>query len=288
MQSQTITSPRNQILNSLPEQEFERLQPELKKIKVSQGEIIYRPNEPVKFVYFPEDCIVSTVTIFDDGTSIENGIVGSEGLLGVSSALTAMTSSREATVQSNGECFQIPTAAFRDAFDSGNAMRQLSLSYNFAFFEQVAQAGACNKHHTVNERIARWLLTLQDRTGKNQLTLTQDFMAQMLGVHRPGVTLAAISLKEAGFIEYRRGTISILDREGLEKSSCECYRLIKRAYEQYISILEIQALNRRLDAAQTRMADEMERRHNIQRTTIERVSRLRGVLRKYNSGENHD
>lgn len=270
--------PRNQILNSLPFHEFKRIEPELKSVRVAQGEVIYQPNEPIKWVYFPENCIVSTVTVFDDGTSIENGIIGNEGLIGVAPALSTMTTPREATVQTSGECLRISTDSFREAFNTNDALRQLSLSYIFAFFEQVAQAGACNKHHTVNERIARWLLTLHDRSQTDELMVTQDLMAQMLGVHRPGITLAAIHLKEENLIEYRRGAIRIVDREGLEEAACECYRLIKRAYEQYVTILELQSLNRRLEIANDKFAHEMERRKSIQDITTERVERLRNVV----------
>ncbi|MDQ4122146.1 MAG: Crp/Fnr family transcriptional regulator [Acidobacteriota bacterium] len=284
MQISSITSPRNQILSSLPYKEFDRLKPELKKIKVSHGDILYRPNEPVKFVYFPEDCIVSTITVFDDGTSIENGIVGNEGLLGVAPALSTMKSPREATVQSNGECLRISTDVFRQAFEDNSTLRQLALSYIFAFFEQVAQSGACNKHHTVNQRIARWLLTLRDRTENNQLMITQDSMAQMLGVHRPGITLAAIQLKNAGLINYRRGSVTIEDREGLEEVSCECYRLIKKVYEQYVSILELQALNRKLEEANQKLDTVIKHRRTIQSTTHERVHHLRKVVSDINKG----
>lgn len=284
MFNSSIAVPRNQILSSLPLREFERLQPELKKIRVTQGEIIYRPNEPIKFVYFPENCIVSTMTVFDDGTSIENGIIGNEGLLGVAPALSTMTTPREATAQSNGECLRIPTESFRRAFDDNSTLRQLTLSYIFAFFEQVAQAGACNKHHTVNQRMARWLLTLRDRTERDDLQVTQDSMAQMLGVHRPGITLSAIQLKKAGLINYRRGAVTILEREGLEEVSCECYRLIRKVYEQYISILQLQALNRKLEMANEKFAAVMENRRVIQNTTRNRVLNLREAVNGIKNG----
>ena len=278
MLTSPVTMPRNRILSSLPLAEFKKIQPELKSIKVSHGDVVYQPNEPIKFVYFPENCIISTVTVFDDGTSIENGTIGNEGLLGAAPALSTMTTPREATVQSDGECLRIPTEKFRQAFDQNDTLRQLALSYIFAFFEQVAQAGACNKHHTVNERIARWLLTLHDRSDSDSLQVTQDSMAQMLGVHRPGITLAAIHLKSAGFINYRRGSVQILDRRGLEQASCECYRLIKKAYEQYVSILELQALNRKLETANEKFAVEMENRRKIRDVTQQRVGHLRSVV----------
>ncbi|HEX8396580.1 MAG TPA: Crp/Fnr family transcriptional regulator [Pyrinomonadaceae bacterium] len=274
----TRSQARNRILNSLPFNEFEKIKPDLKSVKLKHGEVIYQPNEPIKYVYFPEDCIISTVTVFDDGTSIENGIIGNEGLLGVAPALSSMTTPREATVQTTGECLRIPSDKFREAFETNSILRHLSLSYIFAFFEQVAQAGACNKHHTVYARMARWLLMLSDRIDGDELQITQDGMAQMLGVHRPGITLAAINLKDEGLINYRRGTITICDRERLEKAACECYGTIRRAYNQYVSILELQQLNEQLETANLKFAAEMERRQNIQRTTQQRVTRLRGVV----------
>lgn len=278
MLAASITSPRNQILRSLPNKEFDRLKPELKKVRVAHGDVLYRPNEPVKFVYFPEDCIVSSVTVFDDGTSIENGIVGSEGLVGVASAISTMKSPREATMQSSGECLQISTDAFRRVFDDNGVLRQLVFNYIFAFFEQVAQSGACNKHHTVNQRIARWLLTLRDRIERDDLQVTQDSMAQMLGVHRPGITLAAIQLKKAGLINYRRGAVTILEREGLEEVSCECYGLIKKVYDQYVSILELQALNHKLEDANQKLSTVIEQRRKIQNNTLASVRNFRNIV----------
>lgn len=278
MITSSAVSPRNRVLNSLPYNEFEKIKFELKLIKVEQGDVIHQSNEAVKWVYFPENCIVSTVTVFKDGTSIENGIVGREGLLGAASALSTVTTPREAAVQTSGECLRMPIENFREAFDDNRVLRQLSLNYVFAFFEQVAQAGACNKHHTVNERIARWLLTLHDRSESDELQVTQDLMAQMLGVHRPGVTLAAIYLKSAGLIDYRRGSVRILDRAGLENAACECYPLIKRAYDQYITILELQALTSKLDNANRRFEAVIEQRRMIQNVTHHKVANLRSVV----------
>lgn len=270
----------NLLLSALPAGEYQQIAVDLKPVKMRHGEVLYLPDEPINHVYFPVDSIVSTVTHFEDGMSLESGIVGREGMTGVSVALFDETSQREVVVQSAGRALQMETAKFRGVFENGGMLQQFTLRYVQAYLEQVAQCGACSNHHSVSQRLARWLLMWHDRTDGNTLNITQDFLAQTLGVHRPGITHAALGLKEAGLIDYHRGTLTVLDRAGLEKVSCECYQIIKKAYERYISLLELRELNQRLDEASKAMSAEMKRRREIQNVTRENINRLYQTLGK--------
>lgn len=281
MLSPQTATQSNFLLSALPVDEYQQLVPSLKPVKMRHGEVLYQPDEPINHVYFPVDSIISTVTHFEDGTSLESGIVGREGMTGVSVALFDETSQREVVVQSAGRALQMETDKFRGAFESGGSFQQFTLRYVQAFLEQVAQCGACGNHHSVSQRLARWLLMWHDRTDGDVLSITQDFLAQMLGVHRPGVTHAALAFREAGLINYHRGTVNIINRVGLEAVSCECYQTIKRAYERYASLLELRDLNQRLDRAQKAMSVEMRRRREIQKTTQENVYRLYRTLGKF-------
>jgi CRP-like cAMP-binding protein len=231
------TQARNLILSALPEKEYNQLLPELEPITMQLGEIIHQPNERIKYVHFPQDSIVSSVTFLNNGTSVEAGIVGREGTTGVSVALGRETSPRQVSVQSAGDCLRIKTDKFRAALKQLEVLEFLVRQHISAFVSQTSQIIACNAHHSIDARLARWLLMTQDRVESYELLLTQDFMAQMLGVHRPGVTIAALSLKEAGIIDYRRGNITICDRAGLEKISCECYKVIKKEYDSYLNAI---------------------------------------------------
>jgi CRP-like cAMP-binding protein len=230
---QTINPQTNNlILSRLPEAEYRELLPELQRVEMSRSDVINRPFEHVEYVYFPITSMVSSVKIFEDGASIETGSIGREGVTSISVALSKRPSPRQSVVQIPGDGWRVRADKFRAALKCEGLLSVLISEFIFTYLTETAQNVACNSHHSVTERLAKWLLVCQYKTGRKELELTQDFIAQMLGVHRPGVTLAAVSLKEAGLIDYRRGMVSIVDREGLEELACECYETLKSDYEE--------------------------------------------------------
>lgn len=271
-------SPSNRLLKALSANEYEQITPHLKPVELTAGKIIYQVDEPIEYIYFPEDSILSTMTCFEDGTCIETGITGREGMTGFSVVLANTDMPRETVVQSPGSGWQIPTTKFLSVFESGEAMQRIVLSYIYAFFEQVAQSGACINHHPANRRLARWLLMCHDRTDGDNLFITHDFIAQMLGVYRPTVTQAAITLKDKGLIKYSRGTVTILDRRGLEKVSCECYQSIKKIYDHYLSVLEMRHLSERIERTTGKISVEIERHKTIQLETSEQLQNLKRAV----------
>ena len=231
MQHKARPPTSNRILNALPREEYERLAPNLEPVEMPPGEVLYHPDEPVTHVYFPNRGIVSIISIFADGGSVEVGMVGNEGMFGVSVILGSITAPLEALVQLRGEGLRMPAALIREEFKKGEHLQDLLLRYTQAFIIQIAQNAACNRVHHVEGRLARWLLMCQDRAMSGELDLTQEFIAVMLGTRRAGVTEAAGQLKDAGVISYSRGHITILDREGLESISCECYPIVKQEFD---------------------------------------------------------
>ena len=226
----------NVILSRLPENEYQELLPDLQFVEMKSHAIINRPHERAEYVYFPENSLVSTVTVFEDGTSVETGCIGKEGTTGTTIALSKKQSPRESIVQIPGEGWRIKADRFQAALKREGLLAQLVSEFIFAYLTEAAQCAACNSHHDISARLAKWLLISSYKTGRTEFHLTQDFIAQMLGVHRPGVTLVAINLKEAGLINYRRGLITIIDKEGLEDITCECYEAIKSQYESYATV----------------------------------------------------
>jgi CRP-like cAMP-binding protein len=224
----------NLILSALPEEEYNRLLPELELIKMEIGDLIHRPDEVIEYVHFPQDSIVSSVTYLDDGTSVEAGVIGREGTTGIATALSNTTSPLEVSVQIPGDCLRIKADRFKQALEDNPVLERLVHRHIFAYITQLAHVNACNAHHVLEQRLARWLLMCRDRVNSDVLPVTQEFIAQMLGVHRPGVTIVALNLKEAGIINYRRGEITICDRARLEKASCKCYEAIKKDYDDYL------------------------------------------------------
>ncbi|HEX8264080.1 MAG TPA: Crp/Fnr family transcriptional regulator [Pyrinomonadaceae bacterium] len=226
----------NVILSRLPEKEYKELLPDLQFLELKSHDVIHRPHEHIEYVYFPENSLISSVTVFEDGTSVETGTIGREGMTGVTIALSKKQSPRESIVQIPGEGWRIKADRFQAALKREGLLAQLASEFIFAFLTEAAQCAACNSHHEITARLAKWLLISSYKTGRTEFHLTQDFLAQMLGVHRPGVTLVAINLKEAGLINYRRGIITITDKEGLEEQTCECYEAIKSQYESYATV----------------------------------------------------
>ena len=217
----------NRILSQLSPEEYEHLSPYLERVTLSVGDILYYPNDPATHVYFLNRGSVSVISTFADGGGVEVGVVGNEGIFGVHVLLGSVTAPLEAIVQQPGDAFRVLTGVLLKEFKAGGQLQDLLLRYTQAFIIQIAQAAACNRSHPVGGRLARWLLTSHDRAVSNELQLTHEFIALMLGTRRVGVTEAAGKLQREGAIKYNRGHIRIVDREKLEASTCECYAIVK-------------------------------------------------------------
>jgi CRP-like cAMP-binding protein len=217
----------NRILSSLPDGDFERLLPDLEPVSLSAGEHLCKPDEQFDWVYFPEDSIVSHLRVLENGNSSEIAVVGKDGIVGLSAVFAGAPPSYWTEVLIGGTALRIRIDRLKAEFNCGGALQSLLLNFASEQFDRTAQRAVCNNHHVVEERLCNWLLTVLDRAAYNQLPLTQDQIARHLGVHRPGITLAALSLREKGLIDYSRGNLSIVDRDGLEQLSCECYATVK-------------------------------------------------------------
>jgi CRP-like cAMP-binding protein len=224
-----LTQPiNNQILSALPQQEYRRLRDCLEPVQLSLGEILFEANQKIESVYFLTKGVVSLISVMQDGSSTEIGLIGKEGMVGTPQFLgDGVLRSSRATVQAKGAALRMDVAMLRVKFDQSKSLQKLLLNYNLKFFNQVSQCAACNNHHTVKQRIARWLLMFDDRIESETISMTQQFLSRMLGVRRTGVTEVAREIQQAGIINYNRGQIRILDREALELIACECYQIIK-------------------------------------------------------------
>ncbi len=226
--------PSNKILAALPASDYQRLVPHLKLVSLELHQMLYQAGEPITQIYFPEKAMVSIVATMEDGSTAEVGIVSSEGMIGIPVILGNNITTTTSFVQISGTAIQINADVVRAEFNRGGAIQTLLLSYIQTIYSELAQAAACNRLHTLDERLARWLLTVSDRVESEDFFLTQEFIAQMLGVRRSGVTVAASTLSRAGMISYKRGHISILNREDLEATSCECYRVIQNEFTRLL------------------------------------------------------
>jgi CRP-like cAMP-binding protein len=226
-----MTKPRvlkhNHLLDHLPAAELALLAPHLTAADLPLGEVLYESGGKMGNVYFPTTVIVSLLYVMEDGASAEIAVVGNEGLVGVSLFMGGETTPSRAVVQSAGHAYKLPGRIIKDLFDKGAAMQHLLLRYTQALITQMAQTAVCNRHHSLDQQLCRWLLLSLDRLGSNELVMTQELIANMLGVRREGVTEAAGRLQDAGVIKYRRGHITVLDRPALEARSCECYAVVK-------------------------------------------------------------
>jgi CRP-like cAMP-binding protein len=228
-----INYGKNQLLSALTPQEYESLSPHLEYTELSLGKVLHEMEEPIKHAYFPLSGTVSIVTVLRDGGSVEAGVVGNEGVVGMPLVLgTEAAANSRAQVQIAGDALKIKAAPFVNAFKRNERVRTLLLSYLHAFITQISQTVACNGMHRLEDRLARWLLSCHDRTSGDAMGLTQEFIAQMLGVRRAGVSVATTRLEERGLIRHKRGSIEILDRAGLEAASCECYAVVRQEYER--------------------------------------------------------
>jgi CRP-like cAMP-binding protein len=226
---------QNQLLNALPRELHEKLSPHLMLVTLERGRRIHEPNEPITEVYFPLDCALSITITMLNGNTAETGIIGRRDLLGVN----AFMGGRETTqttyiVQVAGRAMRLDARVLLDEFDRNKEMRDVMLRYTQAFIAQISQTTGCNSLHRIEQRLARWLLETHDRVESNHLKLTQEFLSQMLGVRRAGVTQIAQKLQESGLIRYQRGNVEILDLPGLEASACECFRTVKNEYDRLL------------------------------------------------------
>lgn len=224
----------NRLLAALPPEALERLGPDLDAVTLGQKDVIYRSNHLISHVYFPVTGVVSLVTVMEDGATAEIATVGNEGMVGLPVFLGTGMVPHQAFVQVPGDAFRIEAAAFREEAERWGPMTRIMQRYTQAIFTQVAQSAACNRLHSVEERCARWLLMTHDRVISDEFPLTQEFLSQMLGVRRASVSVIARLLQHAGLIRYRRGRVTILDRQGLESASCECYHIISSEYERLL------------------------------------------------------
>jgi CRP-like cAMP-binding protein len=225
----------NRLLASLPKKEYERLLPGLKPITLTFGEVLYEPGDTIKHVYFPNDSIVSLLSAMSEKTSLEVGMIGNEGMAGLPIFMGVNVSRNRALVQGSGSAMRMTSVAVRQEANRLGTLHRLMHRYAHSLLTQVSQAAACNRFHSVDARLARWLLMTSDRLGTEEFRLTQEFMSNMLGVRREGVNKAAGTLQAAKLIRYSRGVITILNRRALERKSCKCYAIIKSESDEYLN-----------------------------------------------------
>ncbi|MBU9172570.1 MULTISPECIES: Crp/Fnr family transcriptional regulator [Burkholderia] len=225
---------RNQLLAALPESERTELIPHLTLVDMPSGKALYESGGRLHHVYFPTTAIVSLLYVMEDGSSAEIAMVGHEGMIGVSLFMGGETTPSRALVQSAGQAYRLEASILKAEFRRGNPMQRLLLRYTQALITQMAQTAVCNRHHSIDQQLCRWLLLSLDRLPSNRLKMTQELIANMLGVRRSGVTEAALKLQDAGLIRYNYGHIEVLDRPGLEKRVRECYGVVKREFDRLL------------------------------------------------------
>ncbi|MEQ6917016.1 Crp/Fnr family transcriptional regulator [Halomonas aquatica] len=226
---------QNHLLASLPRDEYERLAPHLERVELTLGESLVESGMEMRHVYFPTDCIVSLLCVMEAGDSTEIAVVGAEGIVGISLFMGGETTPSRAVVQSAGSAYRLKGQLLKDEFDRASALQFLLLRYTQALITQMAQTAVCNRHHSLDQQLCRWLLLSLDRLPTNELVMTQELIANMLGVRREGVTESAGKLQKVGLISYHRGRIRVLDRPGLEARVCECYGVVKKEYDRLLS-----------------------------------------------------
>jgi CRP-like cAMP-binding protein len=226
---------QNHLLAALPAAEFERLAPHLELVPMLLGETLYEPGGQLQHVYFPTTAIVSLLYVMESGSSAEIAGVGNEGILGISLFMGGDTTPSSAVVQTAGHGYRLQGRLLKEEFNRAGLLQRLLLRYTQALVTQMAQTGACNRHHSIEQQLCRWLLSTLDRLPSNELIMTQELVASALGVRREGITEAAGKLQRAGFIRYRRGHIAVLERSGLEAGACECYAVVKKELGRLLS-----------------------------------------------------
>ena len=233
----TPPDPRmNQLLAALPAPEWARWQPLLELVDMPLGKVLYESGATLSHVYFPINAIVSLLYVMENGASAEIAIVGNEGLVGISLFMGGESTPSRAVVQSAGQGYRLRAHAMKDEFNRAGPVLHLLLRYTQALITQMTQTAVCNRHHSLDQQLCRWLLLSLDRLDGADLVMTQELIANMLGVRREGVTEGALKLQEAGLIRYHRGHITVLDRPRLEQRTCECYAVVKREYDRLLPV----------------------------------------------------
>src|SRR5271156_4149138 len=229
---------QNQLLASLPHEEWDRWSPLLERVEMPLGSVVNEPGVTLPYVYFPTTCIVSLLYVMANGASAEIAVVGNEGIVGISLFMGGESTPSRAVVQSAGSGCRLDADVMKAEFARGGPVLHLMLRYTQALITQMAQTAACNRHHSLDQQLCRWLLLSLDRLRGDELVMTQELIANMLGVRREGVTEGALKLQKAGLIRYSRGHITVLDRQGLEERTCECYGVVKKEYDRLLPDLQ--------------------------------------------------
>lgn len=230
----TVDKSSNHLLAALPASEWQRWQPHLELIKLKLGQVLYESGGKMQHVYFPIDAIVSLLFVLENGASAEIAVVGNEGIVGVSLFMGGETTPSRAVVQSAGQCLRLSAEVLKKEFRDSLPVMHLLLRYTQALITQMTQTAVCNRHHSLDQQLCRWLLLSMDRLTGSHLLMTQELIANMLGVRREGVTEAVGRLQKAGLISYTRGKIEVIDRVGLEERTCECYAVVKKEYDRLL------------------------------------------------------
>ncbi|MEO8541977.1 MAG: Crp/Fnr family transcriptional regulator [Burkholderiaceae bacterium] len=224
----------NRLLAALPDAELKRWLPHLELVELPLGRVLYESGRTESHVFFPTSAIVSLLYVMENGDSAEIAVVGNEGLVGISLFMGGNSTPSRAVVQSGGNGYRLGAELMKEEFSRGGPAMHLLLRYTQALITQMSQTAVCNRHHSLDQQLCRWLLLSLDRLPGNELVMTQELIANMLGVRREGVTEAALKVQKAGLISYTRGRIKVLDRAGLEKRSCECYEVVKKEYDRLL------------------------------------------------------
>lgn len=233
--SAILTPSENRLLAALPPEDYARLRPSLEKISFAIGDVVYDAGEHLDYVYFPTSCIVSLVYTTESGITAEMGLVGNEGAIGIAVFMGGGTTPNRAVVQIGGSALKIKAEVLRREFERNIPFQRLLLLYTQALITQVSQTAVCNRLHSVEQRLCRRILLFRDRLPSDEMLMTQEFIANMLGCRRQSVTVAAGHLQDAGLIHYARGHIKILDRGGLEQKVCECYQVVKTELDRLMN-----------------------------------------------------
>jgi CRP-like cAMP-binding protein len=228
------TTRGNQLLDALPAAEWLRWQPQLELVDLPLGMVLYESGSTMGHVYFPTSAIVSLLYVLENGASAEIAVVGHEGVVGISIFMGGGSTPSRAVVQSAGKGFRLRSGAMKDEFGRSSPVMHLLLRYTQALITQMSQTAVCNRHHSLDQQLCRWLLLSLDRLNGNELVMTQELIANMLGVRREGVTEAALKLQKLGIIRYARGHITVIDRDALETRVCECYAVVKKEYDRLL------------------------------------------------------
>ncbi|HEY6132641.1 MAG TPA: Crp/Fnr family transcriptional regulator [Rubrivivax sp.] len=232
--SEVLNPKQNRLIAALPGAEWQRWMPQLESVEMPLGQVLYESGRTLSHVYFPTTAIVSLLYVMENGASAEIAVVGHEGIVGISLFMGGESTPSRAVVQSAGQGYRLEAQAIKVEFNRSGPVMHLMLRYTQALITQMAQTAVCNRHHSLDQQLCRWLLLSLDRLQGNELVMTQELIANMLGVRREGVTEAALKLQAAGLIRYARGRIAVLDRPGVEARTCECYAVVKKEYDRLL------------------------------------------------------